>query len=85
MLLGRKYSNDYFYIFQRELPDSVIPYDTQKHFIAAHSCEYICVLFESTHVFYKKLGSGHSTKSFLINHDILSILVLKFFNHFLIF
>ena len=28
-------------------------------------------------VFYKKLGSGHSTKSFLILHEILSILVLK--------
>ena len=27
--------------------------------------------------FYKKLGSGHSTKSFLISHEILSILVLK--------
>ena len=26
---------------------------------------------------YKKLGSGHSTKSFLISHEILSILVLK--------
>ena len=25
----------------------------------------------------KKLGSGHSTKSFLISHEILSILVLK--------
>ena len=25
--------------------------------------------------FYKKLGSGHSTKSFLISHEILSILV----------
>ena len=32
----------------------------------------------SMHVcFYKKLGSGHSTKSFLISHEILSILVLK--------
>ena len=29
------------------------------------------------HVFYKKLGSGHSTKSFLISHEILSTLVLK--------
>ena len=30
------------------------------------------------HVFlYKKLGSGHSTKSFLIQHEILSIIVLK--------
>ena len=28
-------------------------------------------------VFYKKLGSGHSTKSFLISHEILFILVLK--------
>ena len=27
--------------------------------------------------FYKKLGSGHSTKSFLISHEILFILVLK--------
>ena len=27
--------------------------------------------------FYKKLGSGHSTRSFLISHEILSILVLK--------
>ena len=27
--------------------------------------------------FYKKLGSGHSTKIFLIEHEILSILVLK--------
>ena len=27
--------------------------------------------------FYKKLGSGHRTKSFLISHEILSILVLK--------
>ena len=26
---------------------------------------------------YKKLGSGHSTKSFLISHEILSILVLQ--------
>ena len=26
---------------------------------------------------YKKLGSGHSTKSFLISHEISSILVLK--------
>ena len=30
-----------------------------------------------TRFFYKKLGSGHSTKSFLISHEILSILVLK--------
>ena len=30
----------------------------------------------STRFFYKKLGSGHSTKSFLIQ-EILSILVLK--------
>ena len=30
------------------------------------------------HVFFhKKLGSGHSTKSFLIQHEILSIVVLK--------
>ena len=28
------------------------------------------------HVFYKKLGSGH-TKSFLVSHEILSILILK--------
>ena len=35
--------------------------------------------------FYKKLGSGHSTKSFLIPQEILSILVLKVFNWFLIF
>ena len=27
--------------------------------------------------FYKKLGSGHSTKIFLISHEILSILVPK--------
>ena len=27
--------------------------------------------------FFKKLGSGHRTKSFLILHEILSILVLK--------
>ena len=33
--------------------------------------------FGSLHVFYKKLGSGHSTKSFFISHEILSILVLK--------
>ena len=39
--------------------------------------------FEYT-FFYKKLGSGHSTKSFLISHEILSILVLKFLNWFLI-
>ena len=31
----------------------------------------------STRFFYKKLGSGHSTKSFLISYEILSILVLK--------
>ena len=32
----------------------------------------------NTRFFYKKLGSGHSsTKSFLIQHEILSILVLK--------
>ena len=30
-----------------------------------------------TGFFYTKLGSGHSTKSFLISHGILSILVLK--------
>ena len=30
-----------------------------------------------TRFFYKKLGSGHRTKSFLISHEILSILVLK--------
>ena len=30
-----------------------------------------------TFSFYKKLGSGHSTKSFLSSHEILSILVLK--------
>ena len=29
--------------------------------------------------FYKKLGSGRSIKSFLIWHEILSILVLKSF------
>ena len=33
----------------------------------------------SVHIFYKKLGSGHSIKSFLISHEILSILVLKSF------
>ena len=27
--------------------------------------------------FYKKLGSSHSTISFLISHEMLSILVLK--------
>ena len=27
--------------------------------------------------FYKKLGSGHRTKSFLISHEILSISVQK--------
>ena len=27
--------------------------------------------------FYKKLGSGHRTRSFLTSHEILSILVLK--------
>ena len=27
--------------------------------------------------FNKKLGSGHGTNSFLISHEILSILVLK--------
>ena len=31
----------------------------------------------STRLFYKKLGSDHSTKSFLISHEILSILVPK--------
>ena len=30
-----------------------------------------------TRFLYKKLVSGHSTKSFLISHEILSILVLK--------
>ena len=30
-----------------------------------------------TFSFNKKLGSGHRTKSFLISHEILSILVLK--------
>ena len=39
----------------------------------------------TTRFFYKKLGSGHSTKSFLISHEILSILVLKVSNWFLIF
>ena len=34
---------------------------------------------------YKKLGSGHSTKSFLTSHEILSILVLNFLNWFLFF
>ena len=29
------------------------------------------------HVFYKKLGSGHITESFLILHEILAILVQK--------
>ena len=34
-------------------------------------------MFLILHVFfYKKLGSGHRTKSFLISHEILSILVL---------
>ena len=36
-------------------------------------------------VFCKKLGSGHSTESFLLSHEILSILVLKVLNWFLIF
>ena len=27
--------------------------------------------------FYKKLGSGHSSKGFLISNEILTILVLK--------
>ena len=31
----------------------------------------------NTGFFYKKLGSGHSTKSFVIEHEMLSILVLK--------
>ena len=42
-------------------------------------CLYIA-LFGVTllkYTFYKKLGSGHGTKSFLISHEILSILVLK--------
>ena len=30
-----------------------------------------------TFFLYKKLGLGHRTKSFLISHEILSILVLK--------
>ena len=30
-----------------------------------------------TRFFYKKLGSGHSTKSFSISHEILAILVLE--------
>ena len=30
-----------------------------------------------TRFFFKKLGSGHCTKSFLISHSILSILVPK--------
>ena len=30
-----------------------------------------------TRFFYKKLGSGHSSKSFLISYEIFSILVLK--------
>ena len=34
-------------------------------------------LLDYTRFFYKKLGSGHSTESFLISHEILSILVLK--------
>ena len=29
------------------------------------------------HVFYRELGSGQRTKSFLISHENLSILVLK--------
>ena len=31
----------------------------------------------TTRLFYKKVGSGHRTKSFLISHEILSILVLN--------
>ena len=34
-------------------------------------------MYASINFFYKKLGSGHSTKSFVISHEILSILVLK--------
>ena len=33
---------------------------------------------ERPNVSYKKLGSGHSTKSFLIQNEFLSILVLNF-------
>ena len=35
------------------------------------------LVLNCTLLFYKKLGSGHSTISFLISHEILSILVLK--------
>ena len=35
--------------------------------------------------FYKKLRSGHSTKSFLISHEILSILAPSFLTGFIIF
>ena len=35
------------------------------------------VKYSCTRFFYKKLGSGHSPKSFLIQQGILSILVLK--------
>ena len=48
-----------------------------KHLIIdlfAHPTVYIS--YFHTH-FHKKLGSGHSTKSFLIQHEILSMLVLK--------
>ena len=40
---------------------------------ATLSCPLECTRF----FYYKKLGSGHRTKSFLISHEILSILVLK--------
>ena len=44
----------------------------KEHFLSAKNV----MKFQHT-FFYKKLGSGHSTKSFLISHEILSILVLK--------
>ena len=42
---------------------------------------YLSIFLYALHVFCdKKLGSGHSTKSYLISLDILSILVLNFLN-----
>ena len=62
----------------------------QKHFVplrvpftncAGTKCDAFFVngrpMRNNAHVFYKKLESGHSTKSFLISYEILSILVLK--------
>ena len=57
------------------------------HFILGVGHEIFYCMYQSfhileevaIHVFYKKLGSGHSTKSFLISHEILSVLVPNMF------